>query len=106
MTNTTSDGRQEEGTLTPEIARTALIAMVESLPEDSLPGLTLHDLKTSSAVSLDANWISLGRWQCDLAKKNFNLIISSPPIYNQFGGEFKKTRGGAWEAVITNVTQS
>ena len=83
-------------------ARTALIALVVSLPEDHFAKSTLNHLKVSVPENID-DFVFLGSWRLKLPSRKFYLNVSPSPLFeSHLEGEFVQV-GGTWKAVVTST---
>jgi hypothetical protein len=96
-----------EGPLTAELARKALVSMVESLPKYyDFPKMSLPDLKSDPigpdpTVSAGASQLRCGRWWINLDAHKFGFSVINPPhIFFSMWGEFAKDGNGGWAASV------
>ena len=103
------EGREEmkrDHELSVAQARAALIILVESLPADSLAARTLPDLEADKEQVIEGGWVSIGRWECNIALKRFAIHIEFGEVLESFQGRFSRDTSGTWKAIIEEQIQS
>ncbi len=90
----------------PDEARRALIALVKSLPTDGPAALTLPALEREQPKSVGNRRFTLGRWEYDLGRKRFSLVVHAGPMFEVCEGKFIRDNSGAWKALMTRRLQN
>jgi len=95
--------------LTPEIARTALIQMMDNpgpnVSRRDLLGDALPALKTSPVEKYAEKFIQIGPCVIDLKTATFAIRVEFPNAdrhkSNHWNGEFRRSKEGVWTAEVT-----
>ncbi len=89
--------------LTVEAVRDALVSLIQASPETSPIRATLDAVKSQAPQAISGGRVSIGPWECDLARRRFMFAVINPPVFFSQTGDFVKTSSGKWKAVVTNT---
>jgi hypothetical protein len=97
--------RLSDAALTPEVARRALIKLVEASDREELK-MALLALRSDTITEVAADSIEIGRWRCNLKSKTFCVDVDAGSIFAEYCGVFSLTGDGQWQAKITSESHN
>lgn len=95
---TMNRNKENDREILQEEARAALIDFVEKEHYLDLK-MSLPSLKKDKIEDSGNNWITIGKWNCNLKEKIFVVAVHAGPNFAEYSGVFKLL-DGKWQAFI------